>query len=85
MLTRLDRRRLRQLERGLRATDPEWARRFTPRWRVRSTALTRYAVDAAAVTFVILGAMLASLPVVFVGILLASSGITSHVSSRRTR
>lgn len=83
MLTRPDRRRLRQVARGLRVTDPDWARRHDPPWRVRAAQLARLGADLAAFVLVLTGALEFSLPLLFAGIVLATGGITAHVSSFR--
>jgi serine/threonine protein phosphatase PrpC len=64
-LTPSDRRKLRQVARGLRATDPEWARQHDLRWRPLAARLTRLAMDIIAIMLMVVGTSLVSLPLVF--------------------
>jgi hypothetical protein len=80
-LTPDERRRLRQLERGLRATDPDWVASHDS-CRRRYGGPVRCSAAALSLALVVVGALTGLMLVVFCGIVLASGAITSHVSSR---
>jgi hypothetical protein len=75
-----ERRRFRQVERGLRTNDPHWYALHCPR-RHRHGHLTRCAVAVSSLALVVLGALTGVMPVVLCGIVLAFTAITSHVSA----
>ncbi len=83
-LTAGERRRFRQLERGLRASDPRWYALHCPRRR-RHGHLARCAAAVSSLALVVLGALTGVMPVVLCGIVLAFATITSHVSTRLGR
>jgi hypothetical protein len=77
-------RRLRQLERGLRVTDPDWFARHGS-CRRRYGAPVRCCAATLSVALVVVGAVTGLMLVVFCGVVLASGAITSQVSSRAHR
>jgi hypothetical protein len=80
-LTPGERRRFRQLERGLRATDPNW---FALHGSCRRGygGPARCSAAVLSLTLIVVGALTGLMLVVFGGVVLASGAITSHVSSR---
>jgi hypothetical protein len=80
-LTAQERRGFRQVERGLRATDPHWYALHCPR-RHRHARLARCAAAVSSSVLVVLGALTGVMPVVLCGIVLAFAAVTSHVSTR---
>jgi hypothetical protein len=84
MLTAGERRGFRQVERGLRATDPCWYALHCPR-RHRRGRLARCAAAVLSLALVVLGALTGAMPVVLCGTVLAFAAVTSHVSTRLGR
>jgi hypothetical protein len=83
-LTARERRRFRQLRRGLRATDPVWFATHCPRsgHRVR---VARYSVAVLSFALVVAGALTGVMPLVLGGVVVAVGVATGHVSSRVRR
>jgi hypothetical protein len=80
-LTAAERRRFRQVERGLRLTDPDWFAAHCPH-RHRHAVLARASAAAVAFAMVVLGALTGVLPVVLCGIVIAFAAAASHVGAR---
>jgi hypothetical protein len=83
-LTAGERRRFRQVQRGLRAGDPQWFALHCPQ-RTRQLRLARYALAGLSFTLLVGGAMTGLMPVVLCGVVLAVAATTSHVSTRSRR
>jgi hypothetical protein len=80
-LTADERRRFREMARGLRITDPDWYALHGP-CRHRYGGLVRCSAAALSLAMVVVGAVTGLMLVVFGGIVLASGVLTSYVSSR---
>ncbi|WP_326567702.1 DUF3040 domain-containing protein [Amycolatopsis rhabdoformis] len=78
-MTRFERRRLREIERGV---DPEWARVFegsSKKDRRRRVAV-RVVVDLAAIAVLVSGAVAVSMPTLFLGAVLANVAVCCHLA-----
>jgi hypothetical protein len=80
-LTARERRRFRQVRRGLRATDPHWFAAHCPHDDRRARAV-RYSVAVLSFAFVVTGALTGVMPLVLGGVVLAVGAATGCVSSR---
>ncbi len=83
MLSPGERRRFRDIERGMRITDPSWLTNHYPRRR-RKADLARLAAAMIAAALTSGGVVASAMPIVGCGILLAMGATTSFVSSRST-
>lgn len=83
MLSPGERRLFRDIERGIRVTDPSWVAGHYPRRR-RNADLTRLAVAMLAAALTAGGVVASAMPVAGCGILLGMGAATSFVSSRST-
>jgi DUF3040 family protein len=81
-MRRRERRQLKEIERGLLATDRAWVRSVfgepSEAERRRRTA-TRVTADLAAVAVLVLGAFTVSMPLLFAGTVLANVALCCHL------
>jgi hypothetical protein len=76
---------LRSIERDLRATDAEWVQAVfgdMPGHRGRIRLVLCIAVDVMAVALIVIGAVTAIFPAIFVGFVAANAGVCMHIDRR---
>jgi hypothetical protein len=83
-LTADERRGFRQVERGLRATDPRWYATYCPRGHRRRSRAQR-AAAVLSLALMVLGMLTAVMPALLCGVILLSATVTSQVSARAGR